>query len=46
VFGVNIEGFLSVFSHNPLVSGSSPGGPTTLKATVFFKVSGFFVAED
>ena len=26
--GVNIEGFLGIFSHNPLVPGSSPGGPT------------------
>jgi hypothetical protein len=31
--GVNIEAFLSIFSHNPLVPGSSPGGPTNLKAT-------------
>jgi len=40
--GVNIEGFLSVFSHNPLVPGSSPGGPTTVQTPVR-NAGGFFI---
>jgi len=31
---VNIEVFISIFTHNPLVPGSSPGGPTTLKGYI------------
>ena len=31
---VNIEVFVSIFSHNPLVPGSSPGGPTNNETPV------------
>jgi hypothetical protein len=40
---VNIEFFLSIFTHNPLVPGSSPGGPTNSEKATDFLVSGFFV---
>jgi hypothetical protein len=29
-------------AHNPLVPGSSPGGPTKMKKPLIFEVSGFF----
>jgi len=40
--GVKIEVFMSIFSHNPLVPGSSPGGPTR-KADPHQKWWGFAV---
>jgi len=29
-------------AHNPLVAGSSPGGPTKMEKPLIFEVSGFF----
>ena len=36
---------MSIFSHNPLVPGSSPGGPTNSEKATDFLASGFFAMK-